>query len=682
MQLRLLNCRSIATALACLVSLSALGTDASGQELPVLQDVVVVRNVGEPTVATLDFVAWAAQGRFVISNGGSDNRFSRVSSARIWINDRLVARPSDFNQQVGTLTGTITLGGRNRVRVELRGAPGAAVEVEVFAELPADVDIVPLEAVRSLALQQVDAGDTLALLESNGFRLELAVATADGGGGMLIAAGVVNDQGRRGIYTTSPSLGLGIVPAAIFPDGDQILIFQRPGGMRIYPDASGEQLAAEDIASFLEGNDSPSAMEIRFSASDDTVCDAFGTVSNPTCSSAFLDKVVACSTISLPGLPACPLCVFEVGVCLESALAMPACLVVAEKASGLACTQCLAELALTAGCLLQDTPCDTGCQSACVPVASCTTFYCRPDIVAAGAECEPEGEAVCDVVTLPDGDFFIGERTGGCDAAGECVDGLVRRCAVPDCQSCRDEFGGCAPDPLLEGATCTTAAGDSGICSSGECDTGTFDPLNEFPGAFDAVWTLQLEWSDSRTDATCGTFQSSEITAQGTYTRFPLITRDARAGTSMVDASFSIISCHNGQQCDVNWSHNFNVESPGACMRLEFIRPTGSDSIWGIRLQQGGCCSVPGGTTCRTFTGCFTVEGFPINARFFVVDAPFDGSRVGQSTFTMGPCTTDSRVSGGGVGTRVESSTTCQSVDPNTGTVNERSLRVTVTRIQ
>jgi hypothetical protein len=96
------------------------------QACPVLDAHTFKRSKGKPLEETLEFeLGPQFIGPFTLhlTNGTADG-YQRVDSAKIKLNGRLVFEPHDFNEQVKEVSRTVSLVSKNKLRVELRGAPG------------------------------------------------------------------------------------------------------------------------------------------------------------------------------------------------------------------------------------------------------------------------------------------------------------------------------------------------------------------------------------------------------------------------------------------------------------------------------------------------------------------------------------------------------------------------------
>ena len=96
-----------------------------------------IRETGKPQVYTDTFNAPTTTGSYTLIVHNGKNGQNRVSSARIWLNDKQILGPSDFNQQVDVITRTVTLKKTNTIKVELMSKPGSFIFVNIIGEAPA-----------------------------------------------------------------------------------------------------------------------------------------------------------------------------------------------------------------------------------------------------------------------------------------------------------------------------------------------------------------------------------------------------------------------------------------------------------------------------------------------------------------------------------------------------------------
>jgi hypothetical protein len=91
------------------------------------------RAPGQPLSVTRSFNARNANAPYTlrIFNGGNNNQFSRTSSATVTLNGVEVATTQDFNQDAALIERRVALTLQNTLIVELRGAPGSGMSIEI-----------------------------------------------------------------------------------------------------------------------------------------------------------------------------------------------------------------------------------------------------------------------------------------------------------------------------------------------------------------------------------------------------------------------------------------------------------------------------------------------------------------------------------------------------------------------
>ena len=107
----------------------------SAPAAPVFGPVDVERATGSPQLKTWTFnVAAPDPAGYVLclENGGHAGQYARVSSAQISLNNASIFSPSDFNQNVATLSRAVTLGASNRLSLELRSKPGSGLTLTLW----------------------------------------------------------------------------------------------------------------------------------------------------------------------------------------------------------------------------------------------------------------------------------------------------------------------------------------------------------------------------------------------------------------------------------------------------------------------------------------------------------------------------------------------------------------------
>jgi hypothetical protein len=114
-----------------------------------------VRTNGAPQTVTRTFNVSNLSGTatLCLANGGANNQFGRVSSATVTLNNTQVLRPNDFNQQVASLTRTVTLTSANTLQVRVASVPGSGFTLAIVrgaVPIAPAVPIVPLSPMPDL----------------------------------------------------------------------------------------------------------------------------------------------------------------------------------------------------------------------------------------------------------------------------------------------------------------------------------------------------------------------------------------------------------------------------------------------------------------------------------------------------------------------------------------------------
>ncbi len=94
-----------------------------------------VRDRGRPVIESRTFFVLQPGLRTTLNifNGDADGNF-RVSSAKIYLNGRLIVGPRNFNQRVDSISVPVALrDGENTIEVELRAKPGSFIRIEITA---------------------------------------------------------------------------------------------------------------------------------------------------------------------------------------------------------------------------------------------------------------------------------------------------------------------------------------------------------------------------------------------------------------------------------------------------------------------------------------------------------------------------------------------------------------------
>lgn len=135
--LRTRFCRVVAqVAVFALVFVDApvhLLKDALAQSAVVFGPENFVRATGAPQTVTRTFNVTNPSGpaTLCLANGGTNSQFRRVSSATVTLNNTQVVRQNDFNQQVSSITRSVTLATTNTLQVRVASAPGSGFTLTI-----------------------------------------------------------------------------------------------------------------------------------------------------------------------------------------------------------------------------------------------------------------------------------------------------------------------------------------------------------------------------------------------------------------------------------------------------------------------------------------------------------------------------------------------------------------------
>jgi hypothetical protein len=102
-----------------------------------------LRTDSSPNVINNSFNVMPGEGVIYIVNGAEGIHDTMVSSAEVWVNDELIFKPSDFNNNVSTLQEQIILSDVNSIRVVLNSQPGSFIWITVFAKSNDDTHSAP-----------------------------------------------------------------------------------------------------------------------------------------------------------------------------------------------------------------------------------------------------------------------------------------------------------------------------------------------------------------------------------------------------------------------------------------------------------------------------------------------------------------------------------------------------------
>lgn len=110
---------------------------AATVDVVLLQNATCVRTTAAPNTCTFTFPGVLGEGVLHITSGDATGGH-RVSAAVIRLNGVLVVGPESFSQQIGTITQPLTIGATNTLTVEMRGAPGSRLSLQVVEPITAD----------------------------------------------------------------------------------------------------------------------------------------------------------------------------------------------------------------------------------------------------------------------------------------------------------------------------------------------------------------------------------------------------------------------------------------------------------------------------------------------------------------------------------------------------------------
>ena len=132
---RRLHALSLAVFILFFVILSATGVSRAADSL-VFGPHTFERGNGKPEAVFLSFPADGLENDYALFLYNGDREQpkqadARVSSAEIFLNGELVVCPQDLNQQIGFLAVPVVLQPENELSVELRGAPGSSLALEI-----------------------------------------------------------------------------------------------------------------------------------------------------------------------------------------------------------------------------------------------------------------------------------------------------------------------------------------------------------------------------------------------------------------------------------------------------------------------------------------------------------------------------------------------------------------------
>src|SRR5690349_10351491 len=119
-----------------MVLLSAmLGTTCFAGTFTAFGPQVYVRATGTPVTVTNTFTVLNPNTQYTlrVHNGGLvDSSTDRVSSTTVTVNGVIIVAPNDLNQNVGEVDKPITLLASNQIDVQVRGAPGGTLSIDIL----------------------------------------------------------------------------------------------------------------------------------------------------------------------------------------------------------------------------------------------------------------------------------------------------------------------------------------------------------------------------------------------------------------------------------------------------------------------------------------------------------------------------------------------------------------------
>ncbi len=126
-----------------LLTLLVVSSSALGVEVSLLGPLQYDRTTGAPNIYSKSFRGVEGKGTLIIRNGDA-NGGNRITSAGVFINDVTVFNPDDFKKKADVLTAEVNLAESNTIKVELRGAPGTYISVEIIQDI--DPPVVTIQA--------------------------------------------------------------------------------------------------------------------------------------------------------------------------------------------------------------------------------------------------------------------------------------------------------------------------------------------------------------------------------------------------------------------------------------------------------------------------------------------------------------------------------------------------------
>lgn len=118
-----------------IVLLALLGTPCFAGTFTAFGPQVYVRGTGDPVTVTNTFTVLNPNTQYTLRlhNGGLvDSSTDRVSSTTVTVNGAIIVAPNDLNQNMGEVDKPVTLLALNQIDVQVRGAPGGTISIDIL----------------------------------------------------------------------------------------------------------------------------------------------------------------------------------------------------------------------------------------------------------------------------------------------------------------------------------------------------------------------------------------------------------------------------------------------------------------------------------------------------------------------------------------------------------------------
>ncbi len=115
--------------------LALLGTPCFAGTFSAFGPQVYVRASGDPVTVTNTFTVLNPNTQYTLRlhNGGLvDSSTDRVSSTTVTVNGVIIVAPNDLSQNVGEVDKPVTLLASNKIDVQVRGAPGGTLSIDIL----------------------------------------------------------------------------------------------------------------------------------------------------------------------------------------------------------------------------------------------------------------------------------------------------------------------------------------------------------------------------------------------------------------------------------------------------------------------------------------------------------------------------------------------------------------------